>query len=125
MNLSDYISLTLSEIAEGVQKANEIYELMGDGNVLTETRMEISGIPYAYKNSKSGVVRKPIINVGFHVGVELQESKEKGGSLKVVAIDADISKKGWSKVHPRNHFSASFNSTLVAVRKRYNSLARA
>ena len=93
MNLSDYISLTLTEIAEGVRKANESYEIMGGGCVLAETEMEMVGIPVAKKGSR----RSPIINVGFKVGVEIEEAKTKGGSLRVVAIDADISKKDGTK----------------------------
>lgn len=97
MNLSDYISLTLTEIAEGVQKATEAYQEMGDGCVLAETEMEIVGIPVA----KKGYKRMPVINVGFRVGVELEESKERGGSLggslKVIAMDADVSKKDGAK----------------------------
>lgn len=97
MELSDYISLTLTEIAEGVRKVNEAYEIMGGGHVLTEAEMEIEGIPVA----KRGHTRKPIINVGFRVGIELEESKEKGGqfggSLKVISANTDASKKDGAK----------------------------
>lgn len=97
MNLSDYISLTLTEIAEGVRKVNEAYEEMGGGCVLTETEMEIEGIPVA----KRGYARRPIVSVGFRVGVEVEETKEKGGqfggSLKVVSASTDVSKKDGAK----------------------------
>lgn len=97
MNLSDYITLTLIEIAEGVQKVNEAYEEMGDGRVLTETEMEIEGIPVA----KRGYARRPIVSVGFRVGVEIEEAKEKGGqfggSLKVISASTDVSRKDGSK----------------------------
>jgi hypothetical protein len=97
MNLSDYITLTLTEIAEGVQKVNEAYEVMGGGYVLTEAKMEIEGMPVA----KRGYARKPIINVGFRIGVELEESKEKGGqfggTIKVISASTDVSKKDGAK----------------------------
>ena len=101
MNLSDYISLTLSEIAEGVRKANETYDEKGGGTVPTTTRMEIEGIPCATITTRSGAIKKPIVNVGFRVGVEVEETKEKGGkldaSLKVITLGAGISKKDGAK----------------------------
>ena len=97
MELSDYISLTLTEIAKGVQKANEPYEESGREFVLSETSSKIEGIPSVYWSGEY----KPIINVGFRVGVEIEEAKEKGGSLggslKVVTLDADITKKDGTK----------------------------
>lgn len=41
MELSDYISLTLQEIAKGVQKANDDLEIRGGGRVLSETTQDI------------------------------------------------------------------------------------
>ena len=97
MNLSDYISLTLNEIAEGVQKANKSYAGKGNDFVLSETAFKIDGIPSLHWNG----VYKPIVKVGFRVGVEIEEVKEKGGnlggSLKVVALNADITKKDGAK----------------------------
>lgn len=98
MNLSDYISLTLSEIAEGVQKANDNLEIRGGGRVLSETSQDVRGVSYVIERENGNYIRKPIINVAFRVGVELDESKERknkiGGSLKVISIDRESTKKG-------------------------------
>ena len=99
MNLSDYISLTLSEIAEGVQKANDDLGIRGGGRVLSEISQDvIGGVSYLIERASGGYVKKPIINVAFRVGVELDESKERknkvGGSLRVVSIDHETTKKG-------------------------------
>lgn len=101
MNLSDYISLTLNEIAEGMQKANKPYAEKGKDLVLSETSMRIEGIPVVHWNDNYGGIYKPIIKVGFRVGIELEETKEKGGSfggsLKVITLDAETSKKDGAK----------------------------
>lgn len=44
MELSDYISLTLTEIAKGVKKANQSYEKKGNGQVLSGIQAPIEGI---------------------------------------------------------------------------------
>lgn len=97
MNLSDYISLTLNEITEGVEKSKETYEVCGGCRILNETPKDIVGMPYVVDTTNGQTVRKPIVNVAFRVGVELEETKEKGGSLRVVALDASASKKDGSK----------------------------
>lgn len=101
MELSEYINLTLTEIAKGVQKANAPYEDAGRCFVLSETALKINGIPTAYWDDSDGSTYKPIINVGFRVGIEIEETNEKGGrlggSLKVVVLDADMTKKDGSK----------------------------
>lgn len=99
MNLSDYIDLTLSEIAEGVKKANDNLGIRGGGRVLSEISQDVTGgVSYLIERVNSGYVKKPIINVAFRVGVELDESKEKknkvGGSLRVVSIDRETTKIG-------------------------------
>lgn len=91
MNLSDYINLTLEEIAIGAQKATETYQAMGKGCVLSETRMVIDGVPYVRLKGLNGKdTYKPIIKVTFHVAVELDETTESNskfeGSLKVVSV---------------------------------------
>lgn len=87
MNLSDYISLTLSEIAKGVQKANRPYAKKDKDFVLSETSFKIEGIPSIHLDGEY----KPIINVGFRVGIEVEESEKSkcklGGSLKVVSAN--------------------------------------
>ena len=97
MNLSDYINLTLNEIIEGVEKTNEIYDIVGGGRILTGTLDDVGGMPYIIERRDHVAIRKPIINVAFRVSVELKETKEKGGSLKVVAIDAGATKKDGAK----------------------------
>lgn len=95
MNLSDYINLTLVEIAKGAQKADKSYKEMGNGGVVTTTNMSINGIPYLKKigiNEKHCTYR-PIINVDFRIQVELQETEEvKGdvsGSIRVVSANKE------------------------------------
>lgn len=93
MNLSDYINLTLEEIAKGAQMATETYQKLGAGCVLAETSMHIEGIPYVKKIGIKGQdTNKPIIKVTFHVGLEVGESMESngkvGGSIKVLSADA-------------------------------------
>ena len=102
MNLSDYISLTLNEIAEGVAKATKSYKKKGDGCVLSETQMIVSGIPTArLSGTAGGDTYKPIINVAFRVGVEIEETTESDkqikGSLKVVSAHGESTTKDGRK----------------------------
>lgn len=93
MKLSDYINLTLVEIAKGAQKATDSYQEMGKGRVLAETNMLIDGIPFVRHQGRGDhMTNKPIIKVTFHVGVELDESEESNSqlneSLKVISGSA-------------------------------------
>lgn len=99
MNLSDYINLTLKEIAIGAQKASETYQSMGKGCVLSETSAIIDGVPHVKLHKTS----KPIISVTFRVAIELEEAKEVnggiGGSIKVITANAgSINKEGKKSV---------------------------
>lgn len=95
MNLSDYINLTLVEIAKGAQQADKTYKEMGDGGIITATNMVINGIPHLKKIgvSEKHCTYKPIINVEFKVQVELEETEEvKGdiaGSIRVVSANKE------------------------------------
>lgn len=95
MKLSDYISLTLEEIAKGARKADHAYKAIGAGGVLAETSLEINGIPHIKKIGFSDKhnTYKPIINVDFKVSVEVEEGEEVngaiGGSLKVIAANKE------------------------------------
>lgn len=119
MELSDYINLTLTEIAEGVRKATKDYKGKGDGCVLSETQMKIDGIPFVrLYGTNGGDTYKPIIKVAFRVGVEVEESEESnnkiGGSLKVVSADVGALTKGAEKsVH-----EVSFELPLILPQKR-------
>lgn len=102
MELSDYINLTLTEIAEGVRKVNESYEITREGGyVLDGTSNDVNGVPYTWIKSGNETIRKPIINVTFRVGVEIEETKEKGGqfggSLKVISANTEVTKKDGTK----------------------------
>ena len=118
MNLSDYISLALNEIAEGVEKATKSYKKKGDGSVLSETQMVVSGIPTARLcGAAGGDTYKPIINVAFRVGVEIEETKESDkqikGSLKVVSAHGEsLTKDGRKSIH-----EVSFELPLVLPKK--------
>ena len=81
MNLSDYINLTLEEIARGIKKADATYKTMG-GRVLTETTSTLEGIPHAAEMVNGKPSYKPIVNVQFRVNVQMQESSEINGGLK-------------------------------------------
>lgn len=113
MNLSDYISLTLNEITEGVKKANKSHKSIGCGRVLTEIQNDTNGIPFVLEKDNGGFVKKPITNVAFRVSVELEESKGSnnkiGGSLKVVSIDHESTKKG----EKRSTHEVSFELPLI------------
>lgn len=102
MKLSDYISLTLEEIAEGARKATDSYQKMGKGCVLSETSMTIEGVPHVrLKGHNDKDTNKPIIKVTFHVGLEVEESGESNnqinGSLKVVSANAATSNRDSKK----------------------------
>lgn len=113
MNLSDYISLTLTEIAKGVRKINESHEIMRGGRVLTKTPTDVNGIPHTWEREGNELIRIPIIKVGFRVGVELEESSEGnseiGGSLKVVSANIGSLTKDVEK----NIHEVSFELPLI------------
>lgn len=104
MKLSDYINLTLVEIAKGARKATESYQEMGKGCVLAETNLHIDGIPFVRHHGRGDhMTNKPIIKVTFHVGVELDESEESNsqlnGSLKVISGGAtSLNKEGMKSI---------------------------
>ena len=93
MNLSDYINLTLTEIAKGAQKATDTYQSMGRGCVLAETQMVLEGIPHVRMCGRNQDTNKPIIKVTFRVGLEIEESAESNGeingSIKVLSASAN------------------------------------
>lgn len=117
MELSDYIKLTLYEIAEGIRKADKKYKEKG-GCVLTNTEMTINGIPHVRDcKTESRDVFKPIIKVAFHVGVEVEESEESnnklGSSIKVISANSEsLSKDGKRSVH-----EVSFEIPLILPKK--------
>lgn len=108
MELSDYINLTLTEIAKGVKKANGALKTTG-GHTLKESPI-IDGFPFAKVSSKSS---NPIIKVGFRVGVEVEETattdSKFGGSLKVISVDSEST----SKDGKRNIHEVSFELPLI------------
>lgn len=104
MNLSDYISLTLTEIVEGVKKANKPYVKKDKELVLSETALRIEGFPSANWDDNREATYKPIIKVAFRVGVEVEESEESNnkisGSLKVISANSEsLNKDGKRSVH--------------------------
>ena len=113
MNLSDYINLTLNEIAEGVKKANKPYVKKNKELVLSETSLRIEGFPSANWDDKFEATYKPIIKVAFRVGVEVEESKEDnnkiGGSLKVISANSE----SLSKDVKRSVHEVSFELPLI------------
>lgn len=114
MNLSDYISLTLNEIAEGVKKADKHYKNKGNGYVLSEIQAPIEGIPIVRVcNTRGGDTYKPIIKVAFRVGVEVEElagiNSKAGGSLKVISANVE----SLSKDETRSIHEVSFELPLI------------
>lgn len=104
MELSEYISLTLAEIAKGVRKANKPYVAKDKELVLSETSLRIEGFPSVNWDDNHEVTYKPIIKVAFRIGVEIEESEENknkiGGSLKVVSANSEsLSKDGRKNIH--------------------------
>lgn len=102
MNLSDYISLTLTEIVEGVKKANKPYVKKDKELVLSETALRIEGFPSANWDDNREATYKPIIKVAFRVGVEVEESEESNnkisGSLKVISANSEDGKRSVHEV---------------------------
>lgn len=83
MNLSDYINLTIEEIALGSQKAGATLKQMGNGAVLAKgTGFDLEGMAYASGKVAGRQYNRPIINVAFRVNVELQEATENNGEIK-------------------------------------------
>lgn len=83
MNLSDYINLTIEEIAEGAKKAGTTLKQMGNGAVLAQgTEFNLEGMTHASGMHAGRQYNRPIINVAFRVNVELQESSESNGQVK-------------------------------------------
>lgn len=90
MNLSDYINLTIEEIALGSKKAGATLKQMGNGAVLAKgTECDLQGLIYASGKANGRIYNRPIINVAFRVNVDLQEATESNGevrgSLKVLS----------------------------------------
>lgn len=118
MNLSDYISLTLNEIAEGVKKADKHYKNKGNGYMLSEIQAPIEGIPVVrICGQQGGDIRKPIIKVAFRVGVEVEESagtnSKAGGSLKVISANVE----SLSKDETRSIHEVAFELPLILPKK--------
>lgn len=83
MNLSDYINLTITEIADGTKKANVTLKEMGNGCILSKgTTMNIEGLSHASGKVGGHIYNRPIIDVAFRVNVELQETEENNGEVK-------------------------------------------
>lgn len=108
MELSDYISLTLSEIAKGVQKADNT--LKTKGGYLLKNSPLIDGAPFARTSSTSS---NPIIKVGFRVLVEVEETTtingKIGGSLKVISANSE----SMTKDEKRSVHEVSFELPLI------------
>jgi hypothetical protein len=112
MNLSDYINLTIEEIALGSKKAGTTLKHMGNGAVFAKgTEFGLEGMAYASGKVSGRQYNRPIINVAFRVNVELQETTESNGeikgSLKVLSgnigatkSDTEISSKEFSFAIP-------------------------
>ena len=48
MNLSDYINLTIEEVAKGAKKADATLKDLGNGSVLTKgTQLSLEGLSFA------------------------------------------------------------------------------
>lgn len=83
MNLSDYINLTIAEIADGAKKADVTLKEMGDGNILAKgTQLNLEGLSYVSGKVGGHTYNRPIIDVAFRVNVELQETEESNGEIK-------------------------------------------
>lgn len=113
MELSEYISLTLAEITEGVKKANKPYVKKDKELVPSDIPFRIEGIPYIYWEDNESISYRPIIKVAFRVGVEIEETEESnnklGGSLKVISgVPESVTKDERRNIH-----EVSFDIPLV------------
>ena len=83
MNLSDYINLTIEEIALGAKKAGITLKQMGNGAVLAQgTEFSLEGMPHASGKANGRTYNRPIINIAFRVNVDVQETTESNGGVK-------------------------------------------
>lgn len=83
MNLSDYINLTITEIANGTKKADATLKEMGNGCILAKgTPLNLEGLSYASGKVGGHIYNRPIIDVAFRVNIELQETEESTGEIK-------------------------------------------
>lgn len=83
MNLSDYINVTIEEIALGAKKAGTTLKQMGNGAVLAQgTEFSLEGMAHASGKYAGHYYNRPIINVAFRVNVEVQEILESNGEVK-------------------------------------------
>lgn len=104
MNLSDYINLTIKEIVSGAQEADRNLRHEQSGAVLSESHLEMNGIPCVTKlgiNQKHNI-NKPIINIGFKVCVEAEEVVDAEGkisaSIKIAKAAGEIKASESSRV---------------------------
>lgn len=83
MNLSDYINLTITEIADGAKKADATLKEIGNGCVLTHgTTLDLNEVPHISTKYMGKTYNRPIINIAFRVNLELQETEESNGEIK-------------------------------------------
>lgn len=83
MKLSDYINLTIEEVAKGAKKADATLKDLGNGSVLTKgTQLSLEGLSFASGKTGGHIYNRPIINIAFRVNVELQETEESNGEVK-------------------------------------------
>ena len=83
MNLSDYINLTIEEIALGSKKADATLKNSGNGCVLTYgTTLDLKEMSHVSAKYMGKIYNRPIINIAFRVNVELQETEESNGEVK-------------------------------------------
>ena len=119
MELSDYISLTLSEIAKGVQKATGDYEKLGGGQVLSGIQAPIDGMPtIRICGQKGGDIYKPIIKVAFRVGVQVESSEKSNNKLKGSLQVISAGHESLSKDEKRNTHEVSFELPLLLPQKK-------
>ncbi|WP_099465602.1 hypothetical protein [Parabacteroides provencensis] len=89
MELKEFISDVLLQIAEGVTDANRRYKELG-GFVNPRGSFKIEGMPYILKESKipNSSISMPLIPVQFKTHVQLEEKAEtKGaGSCNIIKI---------------------------------------
>lgn len=104
MKLRDYINLTIEEIVEGARLADANLRKEKSGTILSESHLDIIGAPHVTKvgvNVKHNI-NKPIINVGFKVSVETEESLDADGnltaSIKIAKATGEIKASESSRV---------------------------
>lgn len=126
MKLSDYICLTIEEVVRGAKRADVTLREDGSGAILSESNLDITGAPHVTKLGTTARhnINKPIINIGFKVLVETEESKDADGNIaanvKIAKASGEIKTSESERISQEVTFSIP---VLLSLRTKQNDTA--